>query len=105
MSKSKSMIQAEQFVDAVKSAGWEISRVGGSIVTISKRIEPNNNKEFCAADMEYYGLLSLAPGKGGSIWGTDGGGIGALSAMKHGMFVVNKSGVQSRFINALKKII
>ena len=100
---SVSKTQAQDFIKAVKEAGWEISRVGNTIVTISKTIGVQNNSDFCQADSEYYGLLAMIPGKGGSIWGTDGGGIGALSAMKNGVFTMNKSGVQSRFINALEK--
>lgn len=95
--------QAQDFIKAVKAAGWKITRCQDSLVTISKEIGIQNRENFCGADSEYYFLLAMIPGKCGSIWGTDGSGIGALSAMKNGVFAMNKSGVQSRFINALKK--
>lgn len=99
---SKSQIQAREFAKAVKAKGWEIERNGDGIVTISKVIGVQNREAFCQADSEYYFLLAMAPGSGGSIWGTDGGGMGAISAMKNGKFVMNKSGIQSRFLKALQ---
>jgi len=102
MSKSKEA--AKSFVEAVRSQGWDIERVGETIVTISKSIVPNDNQSFAQADSEYYFILAKVPASGGSMWGTDGGGIGALSAMKSGRFVMNLSGVQSRFIKALNAI-
>jgi hypothetical protein len=55
--------------------------------------------------MEYYSILGLLPStSAGSVWGTDGGGIGALSAMSSRVFKMNKSGGSVRVLNALKKI-
>lgn len=101
---SKALEQAKVFKAAVEKEGWYIARAQDGIVTISKNIGRDDRDGFVRADSEYYGILSLAPLKGGSIWGTDGGGIGALSAMRSGVFTMNKSGNGSRFINALKKI-
>ena len=76
----------------------------GSILTIKKVI--SGESEFCNADMEYYSILGLLPStSAGSIWGTDGGGIGALSAMKTGVFTMNKSGGSKRVLSALSKIL
>lgn len=83
--------------------GWSFSVRNGSLLTITKRI--SGNDEFVRADMEYYSILGLLPStSAGSIWGTDGGGIGALSAMNSGMFTMNKSGGSKRVLNALKKL-
>jgi hypothetical protein len=55
--------------------------------------------------MEYYSILELLPStSAGSVWGTDGGGIGALSAMSSRVFKMNKSGGSVRVLNALKKM-
>jgi hypothetical protein len=55
--------------------------------------------------MEYYSILELLPTTSpGSVWGTDGGGIGAISAMNTGVFTMNKSGGSKRVLSALKKI-
>jgi hypothetical protein len=55
--------------------------------------------------MEYFSILGLLPTTSpGSIWGTDGGGIGALSAMKSGTFVMNKSGGSKRVLKVLAKM-
>jgi len=86
--------------------GWKIVRVHDTIITIQKEFPPESFEEFTTADMEYGGLLDMIPFKGGSIWGTDGGGIGALSAVKSGRFVMNKSGNGGkRFAQALNRIV
>jgi hypothetical protein len=82
--------------------GWDLE-VRGSILTITKRIR--GKEEFVTADMEYYSILGLLPTtSAGSIWGTDGGGIGAVSAMNTGLFKMNKSGGSKRVLTALAKL-
>jgi len=100
MSKSKET--AQKILDLANEYGWSVN-VRGSILTIYKD-GIRSNEDFVRADMEYYGILDLLPSTSpGSIWGTDGGGIGALSAMKSGVFTMNKSGGSKRVLNALKK--
>jgi hypothetical protein len=78
--------------------------VRGSILTITKS-GINSKDDFVRADMEYYSILELLPStSAGSVWGTDGGGIGALSAMSSRVFKMNKSGGSVRVLNALKKM-
>jgi hypothetical protein len=49
-------------------------------------------------------VLDLAPLKGGSVWGTDGGSIGGAVALQNGQFVMNKSGSGGvRFMRELRK--
>lgn len=98
MSKSKE--QAKRFVLACQAAGfsWETK---GTIVRVKKKIAIGDREAFISCDMDAPGLLSLVPGKGGSVWGTDGGSIGGMVALKTGDFVLNKSGVGSRFVAAL----
>ena len=82
---------------------WKLE-VRGSILTIRKNI--SNNDEFVTADMEYYSVLGLLPSTyAGSMWGTDGGGIGAISAMNTGVFTMNKSGGSKRVLSALSKLL
>jgi len=82
---------------------WTLE-VRGSILTIKKQI--SGREQFVTADMEYYFVLGLLPStSAGSIWGTDGGGIGAISAMNTGVFIMNKSGGSKRVLTALAKII
>ncbi len=101
----KSAIEcATDFVNACKDRGWNYE-VRGSIITITKKIKPSDNEDFCKADMEYYGIFSNIPRtSAGSTWGTDGGGIGAMSAMNSGMFKMNMSGGSKRVLNAIGKI-
>jgi hypothetical protein len=101
MSKAKEA--AQNILDLANEYGWSVN-VRGSILTIYKD-GIRSNEDFVRADMEYYGILGLLPSTSpGSIWGTDGGGIGALSAMKSGVFTMNKSGGSKRVLNALKKM-
>ena len=95
---------ALKFIAECKKLGWSYN-TKESIITISKSFTPGDMDAFVDCDSEYYSILSLAPLKGGSIWGTDGGGIGAISAIKNGLFVMNKSGnTGKRFLRALEKI-
>lgn len=97
---------AQEFVDKCTALGWRIERVTDEVITISKRFAPGSNDGLIECDMEYYDILSLAPHKGGSVWGTDCGGIGAISALNSGCFRMNKSGSGAkRFNAALLKII
>jgi len=94
---------AIQIKNIAAELNWTLE-VRGSILTIKKVI--SGESEFCNADMEYYSILGLLPStSAGSIWGTDGGGIGALSAMKTGVFTMNKSGGSKRVLSALSKIL
>lgn len=102
---NKSQQQAEKFLQTANSYGWQVERASGNIVTITKQFPARDLAKLVECDMEYFHILSLAPLKGGSIWGTDCGGIGALSALKSGVFRMNKSGNGSRFLSALEKMI
>ena len=95
---------AKRIADKCHELGWEWY-VRGNIFTITKEIKPNNNDDFNTADMEYYTILSMLPTTSpGSSWGTEGGGIGAYSAIKDGLFKMNKSGGSKRVLTALRKI-
>ena len=91
---------AANFAAAARNAGWQIT-TRDNIVTITKHFTPNSREEFVALDGEYYGILSMVKARGGSMWGTDGSGIGGYSAMLHGVFAMNISGVGKAFIAAL----
>ena len=94
---------ASKILAVAKELGWDVT-VRGSILTITKS-GINSKDDFVRADMEYYSILGLLPStSAGSIWGTEGGGIGALSAMSSRVFKMNKSGGSVRVLNALKKI-
>lgn len=104
MAKSAKEVAVEIKAVAV-DLGWEIEIKRSSVLTISKKIIPNDKSDFCKADSEYYSILGLLPQtSAGSIWGTDGGGVGALSAMKNGLMVMNMSGGSKRVLSALAKL-
>lgn len=101
---SKNAQIAQNFVDECKRLGWKFSLKGESIVCITKRFN-STNEEFVKCDSEYYGILDIIPrSQAGSIWGTDGGGIGAVAAMNSGVFTMNKSGCSLNVLKALAKL-
>jgi len=101
MSKSKDL--AQSIINQAEHLGWTVSVKGESILHIEKNFEPGNMDEFVKADGECYSILGLVPTtSAGSTWGTDSSGVGAVSAHKEGLFMMNKSGCSKRVLNALK---
>lgn len=98
--KTSTKTAAANFAAAARNSGWTIS-TRDNVVTITKHFTPNSREEFVQLDGEYYGILSLVKARGGSMWGTDGSGVGGYSAMLHGVFTMNVSGVSPAFIAAL----
>lgn len=106
MAKESATETAKRIVNMAADLGWSVNVINNNILRITKRIERSSREAFCMADMEYYSILGLLPStSAGSVWGTDGGGVGAISAMNSGLFVMNKSGGSKRVLSALSKMI
>lgn len=104
---SKNLKIAQEIKAAADNYGWQIdgtkSRAG--ILRITKRGIVTKD-DFVKADGEYYWILGLLPQSNpGSIWGTDGGGVQALDAMRTGVFTMNKSGGNKLVLRQLGKLI
>jgi hypothetical protein len=97
--------QAKKFIEECREQGWYVRLPNDRpIITIGKHIKKDCSDSFCDADSEYFSLISLVPTTGsGSIWGTDGGGVGAIAAMRDGEFIMNRSGVSKRFAKAVRE--
>ncbi len=105
MSKPTPAAIAAEIKETADRLGWVIN-VRGAILTISKRFTPGSNDELVGCDMEYSSILGKLPRpRPGSDWGTDCGGIGAMTALEQGLFVMNKSGGNKRVLNALARIV
>lgn len=102
MFKTSPIAQAREFATAATTDGWEYA-VRGNIITIKKHFTPGDMNAFQNCDMTAYRILSLAPLRGGSVWGTDGGSVGGHSAIKQGCYILNKSGKASRFLTELTR--
>ena len=103
--KTSPETQARALLAAAKANNFRVE-VRGGILTITRRFEINNLAQFADCDMSYYSVLGRLPRTtAGSDWGTDGGGIGALSAMKSGTFRMNRSGGSVRVLRAIEKIL
>lgn len=97
---SRAVAAADQFKAACRNYGWEWT-VQGSVITITKRFEPNNREQYSHCDSEAYVILSYAPLRGGSVWGTDGGSVGGAVALTNGVYMLKKSGTGKLFLAAL----
>lgn len=107
LSPDQTQAIAQEIADLCKKLGWKYDvRPGGDVLTITKEFTPGDRDEFVQADGEYYDILSLLPtSSSGSTWGTDGSGIGALSAIKNGLFRMNKSGGNKTVLKKLQKLV
>ena len=111
---NKSTETAKSILDTATKLGWAVAvrnpfngkGVRNTILTIYKGFTAGDMDEFVTADMEYYSILRKLPSTSpGSVWGTDGGGIGAIDAYNSGVFTMNKSGGNKLVLKALKKIL
>jgi hypothetical protein len=103
MTKPNSKEIALEIKSTCNRLGWTYE-ARATILVIRKSFD-STKEAFVVADSEYYGILSLIPStSAGSIWGTDGGGCGALAAIKSGVFEMKKSGCSKRVLNALNKL-
>ena len=72
-----------------------------NILTLTKRIPIGDSLAFADAETDCSIIYDL-PGCG-SVWGTDGGSIGGMSALQTGRFRLNRSGVQKRILKAIRE--
>lgn len=105
MSKAKE--QALELLKIANDYGWSVVVRNGGVLTIKKVLDGEDKTlAFAQADSEYYGILEKLPTTGpGSVWGSDGGGVGAVEAMNNGVFTMNKSGGSKRVLNALRQLV
>jgi hypothetical protein len=104
--KTSQAQQAAAFVSRCSELGWRVTSITDTTITITKRFTPGCRDGLVECDMEYYDVLALCPFKGGSVWGTDCGGIGAMSALNTGVFRMSKSGSGGkRFVAEVQKLL
>lgn len=105
MATKPSPIEIAKSIKAAADANGYKLEVRGGVLTIHKYFQAGSNDGFVECDMSYYSVLGLLPRtEPGSDWGTDGGGIGALSAIRSGHFTMNRSGGSKRVLAALTKL-
>jgi len=103
MSVSKK--KAIKLLETAKKLGWDVNASHTGILRITKHFTAGSMEKFVECDMEYYEILSLLPStEPGSVWGTDGGGVGAIGAINSGVFQMNKSGGSKRVLSAISKL-
>ena len=97
--------KAVKLLETAKKLGWDVNASHTGILRITKHFTAGSMEKFVECDMEYYEILSLLPStEPGSVWGTDGGGVGAIGAIKSGVFQMSKSGGSKRVLSAISKL-
>ena len=96
---------AANIKEAASKYGFTLE-VRAGILTVHKSFQGGDvNEWFRNCDMDYYSVLGLLPRtEPGSDWGTDGGSIGGMCAMRSGHFKMNRSGGSKRVLAALGKL-
>lgn len=102
--KDTPKVAALKFLNAATRGGWTV-RINGTVVTISKTFTPGDRDAFVECDMDYDDILSKLPARGGSTWGTDGGGVGGAIALQSGEFVMKMSGVSKVAARTLESLL
>ncbi len=92
----------DDFVRSALQQGVTIE-IRGTLLTMSRRFD-GTAQGFVAAETAV-GLIYEAPqSRSGSTWGTDGGSIGGLSAVRSGCMVLHRSGVNRRWLAAVDRL-
>lgn len=103
MQTIKAQFNAADWKARMNAAGYQI-RASGCVVTLIKHIGPGNREGFVECDMLTAGYLYELPKTSpGSVWGTDGGSVGGMVAIRSGVFELNRSGISKRVVAALAK--
>lgn len=93
---------AAEFIAEATKLGFTV-RARGRIVEVTKRFTPGDTAAFVAADGNGPHLIAMVPTvTAGSVWGTDGGGVGGHAAIANGIYTLKVSGVAARFATAIK---
>jgi len=96
---------AAEWLATVTSCGYHV-RAAGCVVTISRNFTPGDMSAFTDCDMVGPSFLDRLPTTSpGSTWGTDGGSVGGYSAVKHGCYTLNRSGISKRVVSQLAKLL
>jgi hypothetical protein len=103
MSKAKQI--AQQFYNDA-DYNWLTIRIDDhDVITLSKTFPIGNTEEFREIDILAESLmLQLPTTSPGSTWGTQGSTVGAGAALNNGVYVLKKSGVSKRVLNALRRL-
>ena len=95
---------ATEFANKCKELGFTFT-VGKFIVSVHKSFPAGDLNAFVECDMTGpFLLMRLKQTEPGSVWGTDGGGVGGQVAVNNGRYTLNKSGIGKRIINEIKKL-
>lgn len=96
--------QVKTLLETAAKHKFTVIADGNTVIRITRKFQAGDRQAFCECDMMASSVLDLAPLKGGSVWGTDGGSIGGAIALQNGQFVMNKSGSGGvRFMKELRK--
>jgi len=104
MHTTTAAFDAANWYTIARSLGYRLT-ARGCIVTLTKRFAAGDLAAFADCDMTAPSLLAQLPATSpGSTWGTDGASVGGYSAVKHGAYTLNRSGISKRIVAKLAKL-
>lgn len=105
MATTATTISPADFLAEARSLGFSVSTKPGMVI-ITKVFARGDAAAFVICDGDGPGLLMQVPTtSAGSMWGTDGGGVGGIAAIQNGVYKLKVSGASKRFTNALGKLL
>ena len=96
--------QVKALLETAAKYQFTVDASSDTVIRITRKFQAGDRNAFVECDMMASCVLDMAPLKGGSVWGTDGGSIGGMVAIQTGSFVMNKSGSGGKkFMSELRK--
>jgi hypothetical protein len=96
---------AAKFLHAAQEAGFTVIVKNPTVVAVSRTFTPGDTNAYVDCDMLAPGILGMLGARGGSMWGSDGAGVGGMIAINSGRFTLNVSGVPKRVSSVLTKMV
>lgn len=101
---SKAQQQVSAFLGYCARNGLRVERATTRpIVRVVGSFDPGDRIAYQHLDGVAATALAMVAASGGSVWGSTSDGVGGAVALRDGVYVLNVSGVQKRFLAALVK--
>lgn len=97
--------RAADFLATAHKYGFKVIRATAHVITIEARFAPHDAAALTDCDMTYNIVWDrLDYTRERNHWGTDCGGIGAVAALRSGVFTHNASGMKTADAKAVQKL-
>lgn len=98
---------AQAILDEARRLGFQV--LPGhtlDVLTVETTFTPNDSDAYLKAESDASQLLRMIRMvRPGTVWGTDSASVGGHAGLTGGYVRMNKSGVELRVLNALRKLV